>query len=104
MIATGKGLGAGRPANAGTAEDGAANPENPQSVAAKLVAYLRHRWRLSRLAFLAPPEVIPHGWETYTYRFQMQNCSGLPEAFSRPLILRIYASPVGLPSARREWL
>ena len=81
-----------------------ANPNNPEEIAATLLEYLRRRWRMKRLAFRAAPLAIPHGWETYTYRFQVKSSLGLPASFGSPLILRIYASPVGLPNARREWV
>ncbi len=79
------------------------SPRDAQQIANKLLAYLRRRWRLPRLTFASAPEAIPHGWETYTYRFQMQKCTGLPNTLTCPLIARVYASPVGLASAQREW-
>ncbi len=81
----------------------AKSQRDPELVATRLLTYLRRRWRLPRLSYASFPEVIPHGWETYTYRFQMQKCTGLPSTLLCPLIARIYASPVGLANARREW-
>jgi aminoglycoside phosphotransferase (APT) family kinase protein len=49
------------------------------------------------------PLEIPHGWETYVYRFRLRATAVLPPAFARPLVLRIYASPEGVPRARREF-
>src|SRR3954452_21417383 len=63
------------------------NPEDPRAIATQLLAYLRRRLRLSRLEFLTPPVAIPHGWETYTYSFQLQPCTVLPKNFCGPLIL-----------------
>jgi aminoglycoside phosphotransferase (APT) family kinase protein len=92
------------PINYISSDNSFANPDNPEEIAATLLEYLRRRWRMNRLSFRAAPEAIPHGWETYTYCFQIKSCPGLPASFSNPLILRIYASPVGLSNARREWV
>ena len=72
-------------------------------VGERLLAYLKRHWRLNRLAFSHQPEVVPHGWETFTFRFQLAAASGLPAKFTHPLILRIYANKAGTSCAYREW-
>jgi aminoglycoside phosphotransferase (APT) family kinase protein len=74
----------------------------PGEVGERLLTYLRERWRLPRLAFATQPETIPHGWETYTFRFQLMPGAGLPKSYARPLFLRVYSSAAGSRCARRE--
>src|SRR5205814_18485 len=50
-----------------------------------------------------PPEVVPGGWETYTYGLRLRPATGLPPHLAGPLVLRIYASPQGEPRARYEY-
>jgi aminoglycoside phosphotransferase (APT) family kinase protein len=68
-----------------------------------LVDYLEPRLGVDSLRFAEPPAEVPHGWETYVYRFRLQAAGRLPASLARPLILRIYASPQGVPRARREF-
>jgi aminoglycoside phosphotransferase (APT) family kinase protein len=66
-----------------------------------LSAYLAARLGLRAAGFAEPPALIPCGWEAYIYRFR---CYGrVPRSFDRPLVLRLYAGPRGLPRARREF-
>jgi aminoglycoside phosphotransferase (APT) family kinase protein len=76
---------------------------SPHEIGERLLRYLRRRWHLRRLVFAREPEAILHGWETYTFRFQVAAPAGLPVQYARPLILRIYASGAGTPCAYREW-
>jgi aminoglycoside phosphotransferase (APT) family kinase protein len=78
--------------------------EESTDVAARFIDYLRRRWGLPKLLYAVAPRPVPHGWETYTYRFRLRETAGLPAAHVRPLILRIYASPLSLSCARRERL
>jgi aminoglycoside phosphotransferase (APT) family kinase protein len=75
---------------------------DPAAVATTLLGYLRRRWQANKLAYLTSPQTIPHGWETYTFWFELRPCAGVPKEFHGPLVLRIYASSVGLANARRE--
>lgn len=77
--------------------------QDPSVVAAQLLGYLRRRFHLNDLTFLAAPQAILHGWETYTFWFELQPCASLPRELHGPLVLRVYASPVGLPNADREY-
>src|SRR5579885_1817012 len=79
-----------------------ADPAVPGAVAHALLAYLRLHLDAQELAYAEAPEEIVHGWETYIYRFRLRG-GRLPAALDRPLILRIYASPQGVPRARREF-
>jgi aminoglycoside phosphotransferase (APT) family kinase protein len=58
---------------------------------------------LRSIRFVQPPALEPDGWEAYVYRFRLLRCAGLPAAFDRPLVLRQYAGPGGLPRSRREF-
>ena len=58
---------------------------------------------LSVPGYLHAPEDVPDGWETYTYRLQLHGRNRLPPTLRRPLALRVYAGPEGLPRLRREW-
>jgi aminoglycoside phosphotransferase (APT) family kinase protein len=90
-------------AEAAPAGRAATDPASAPAVARALLDYLQLRLGAGRLGFAEPPDEIPHGWETYVYRFCLHAPGSLPPAFARPLILRIYASPQGLPRARREF-
>ncbi len=81
----------------------AADPASPAEVATVLLTYLSSRFSAVPLRYLAQPSPIENGWETYTYGFQVQRTSALPPALARPLILRIFASPQGLPRLRHEF-
>jgi aminoglycoside phosphotransferase (APT) family kinase protein len=80
-----------------------ADPADPAAVARALRDYLAPRVGAGELQFAEGPAEIPHGWETYVYRFRLRAGRALPRPFDRPLILRIYASPQGVPRARREF-
>jgi aminoglycoside phosphotransferase (APT) family kinase protein len=64
--------------------------------------YLELRLGAGSLGFREEPEEVPHGWETYIYRFRLRG-EGLPRPYGRRLVLRIYASPQGVPRARYEF-
>jgi aminoglycoside phosphotransferase (APT) family kinase protein len=78
-------------------------PRGGPCVDTRLSAYFAAR--LGRLAveFAEPPALVPDGWEAYIYRFRLRPDGGLPGRFNRPLVLRLYAGPQGLPRARREF-
>jgi aminoglycoside phosphotransferase (APT) family kinase protein len=83
---------------------GIAVAPTPESLAAaKLLSYLQTRKGLSGLQYLKAPEIIPDGWETYTYRLQFLAPKDAPAAFRGPLVLRIYDPLEGLPRIRREF-
>jgi aminoglycoside phosphotransferase (APT) family kinase protein len=79
------------------------DPASPAQVASALLAYLAQRLRMKNLRYAVPPCEFPDGWETYTYRFQLEQTTGLPPVFAQPLIVRIYGCPKGLPQARHEF-
>lgn len=66
------------------------------------LGYLESRLGLQRLYYAEPPKLIPDGWETYVYRFRLGSRGELPAALRRPLILRVYATELGLPHLRHE--
>ena len=81
----------------------AAAPTPASLVAAEFLSYLQIRKGWNGLGYLRAPEPVPDGWETYTYRLQLHGRRGLPLALRRPLALRVYAGPEGLPGLRRDW-
>jgi aminoglycoside phosphotransferase (APT) family kinase protein len=72
-------------------------------VAAEFLSYLQIRKGLKVAGYLRPPKAVPDSWETYTYRLQLDGGPDVPAALRRPLALRVYAGPEGLPRLRREW-
>jgi aminoglycoside phosphotransferase (APT) family kinase protein len=70
---------------------------------AALLAYLQRRWKAPDLGYRQPPSVIPDGWETNTYRFQVESNQSLPASFTCPLVLRAYTSSRGLSHLRHEF-
>lgn len=72
----------------------------PTWVAERLLAYLD----LPGLRYREPPQLLPDGWDAFTYALQLQEHKNLPRRLRGPLILRIYSSQQGLPRARREVL
>src|SRR5947209_6169541 len=70
--------------------------------AAGLLRYLATYLGVKGLRYRAAPAPVSDGWETLLYGFQLPRHPQLPPEFKRPLILRVYASPQGLPRARRE--
>jgi aminoglycoside phosphotransferase (APT) family kinase protein len=73
------------------------------SVDTALSAYFAKTPGLRDTSFAEPPALIPCGWEAYIFRFRLRRCGGLPSLCHRPLVLRLYAGPGGLPRARREF-
>jgi aminoglycoside phosphotransferase (APT) family kinase protein len=82
----------------------AADPDFPEQVADGLLAYLARRFGSSNLRLRSLPVSNPDGWEAHTYNFQLDGPS-LPSfaASDRPLVLRTYCSPQGVPRARHEF-
>ena len=78
-------------------------PTPASLVAAEFLSYLQIRKGLNVPGYLSPPEEVPDGWATYTYRLQLHGRNRLPPPLRRPLALRIYAGPEGLPKLRRDW-
>jgi aminoglycoside phosphotransferase (APT) family kinase protein len=70
-------------------------------VAGELTQYLSRRFGTRNVEYSLPPTAIPDGWETYTYRLQLRG--PVPEAFRRPLALRVYDGVQGAPRLRREF-
>jgi aminoglycoside phosphotransferase (APT) family kinase protein len=104
-------LSAGLPLATGNGKDrfllhqvGMRNPACARDVAAVLRTYLQARLGLRNLALAEEPVAFVNGWETHSYCFQLRCLNPLPAAFARPLTVRIYCSPAGLPRARREFL
>jgi hypothetical protein len=71
-------------------------------MAAGLRSYLGERLGVAGLGYSERPVEMTDGWETYAYRFQLQD-SDLPPEFARPLTLRIYSGDCGLPRAQHEF-
>jgi aminoglycoside phosphotransferase (APT) family kinase protein len=65
---------------------------------------MQTRKGLSVPGYLRPPEEVLDSWETYTYQLQLHGRRQLPAALRRPLALRVYAGPEGLPRLRRDWV
>lgn len=71
--------------------------------AADLRAYLADHLGAPSLRFLRNPVLIPDGWETHIYQFELAADEPLPPSFRRELILRVFASRQGVPRARHEF-
>jgi aminoglycoside phosphotransferase (APT) family kinase protein len=91
-----------RPPMVGLEPCPAADPASTAAVATALRDYLELWLGAGALTFREGPEEVPHGWETYIYRFRLRG-DGLPRSYDRRLVLRIYASPQGIPRARHEF-
>jgi aminoglycoside phosphotransferase (APT) family kinase protein len=81
----------------------AAAPPSVRCVDSTLSTHLAARLGLRTADFAERPALVPTGWEAYVYRFRLRTCASLPARFDRPLVLRLYAGPKGLPRARREF-
>jgi aminoglycoside phosphotransferase (APT) family kinase protein len=79
-----------------------APPAGP-SINNALSGYFAVRLGPRAAGFAEPPALVPAGWEAYIYRFRLRASAGLPAPLGRPLVLRLYAGPQGLPRARREF-
>jgi aminoglycoside phosphotransferase (APT) family kinase protein len=75
----------------------------PRGVDSRLLAYLRQSLHVRDLSFAEKPTLLPEGWETDIYRFQLRCGTALPAAFTSPLILRAYSSRLGLPRLLQEF-
>src|SRR5579885_226072 len=75
----------------------------PAALSDKLLAYLGDRLGRWDLRFAEEPEQVNDGWETFLYRFRLQPEAGIPEPFTRPLVLRLYSSIQGVPRLRHEF-
>src|SRR6266852_6877310 len=82
----------------------AADPNLPDQVADGLLTYLKRRYGVGALRYRSVPISNPDGWVTHTYTFQLEGPSlpGFP-ASDRPLVLRTYCSPQGVPRALHEF-
>jgi aminoglycoside phosphotransferase (APT) family kinase protein len=74
----------------------------PQDIAEQLLEYLADYLGIQDLSYACSPTEYPDGWETYSYTFQLRAGRALPAEFAKPLVIRLYASPEGLPRARYE--
>jgi aminoglycoside phosphotransferase (APT) family kinase protein len=77
-------------------------PDVVADVSTLLLDYLKTRLGVTDLYFTEPPTLIPDGWETYIYRFQLAG-NGLTPELARPLILRVYSCWQGLNRLRHEF-
>jgi aminoglycoside phosphotransferase (APT) family kinase protein len=84
-------------------ESAPADPASAAAVARVLLGYLEPRLEAGELAFAEAPEEIQTGWETYIYRCRLRGRRPLPRPFDRRLVLRLYASPQGVPRACHEF-
>ena len=74
-------------------------PERPlEQIAIDLLAYLRIELDAPALVYQAPLAQMPGGYETCSFRLRL---SGAPDAFSGPLVLRLYPAMYGAYNA--EW-
>jgi aminoglycoside phosphotransferase (APT) family kinase protein len=92
-----------RPPAGHPAQSPCADPASASAVTRGLRGYLSERLGGGEICFAEEPEEIPHGWETYIYRFRLRPADSLPRQFDRPLIVRIYASAQGVPRAQHEY-
>jgi aminoglycoside phosphotransferase (APT) family kinase protein len=76
--------------------------DKASKVATRLLRYVRKRFKNAYLQFSEFPHSIDNGWETHTYLFALETSPFLAKPLTKPLVLRIYSSPEGLPRARHE--
>ena len=75
-------------------------PEKPiDRISDDLLTYLRAALGVPALAYRAPLTQMQGGYETYSFRFQLDGAPGL---FSGPLVLRLYPARYGPNNARWE--
>jgi aminoglycoside phosphotransferase (APT) family kinase protein len=80
------------------------DPCDVNAVAGALLAYLKKRFASDDIHYLAYPAYNPNGWETHTFTFQLAPArSELFPGYDRPLVLRVYSSPQGVPRAAHEF-
>jgi len=72
------------------------NVQNDQALSDRLISYLRATLGNSALDFAAPLTRLQGGYETATYRFELD---GAPEKLDKPLVLRLYPQFYGTGSA-----
>jgi len=70
-------------------------------VADRLLNYLSEQLGNKSLHYAASPTAITDGWETYTYRFQL-NGNNMAAEWAQPLILRVHVGSQGVPRVRHE--
>jgi aminoglycoside phosphotransferase (APT) family kinase protein len=75
-----------------------------RGAAGEMLTYLRHQLGVTDLRYRQPLTILPDGWETRTYRFQLESARSLPTAFAEPLVLRVYGNREALPRLRHEFL
>jgi len=80
-----------------------ANPRQSAEVESALASYLKKRLGVQQLSCVDPPERFSEGWETYTYRFRLADRALLPHRFTKPLVIRIFSSKLGISRCRREY-
>jgi aminoglycoside phosphotransferase (APT) family kinase protein len=76
-----------------------ADSHSPAEVADSLRRFLQ----VENLTYRESPQSICWGWETYTYRLQLEPTAELPSSLAGPLILRIYTNDNGVPRVRHEF-
>jgi hypothetical protein len=72
------------------------NAQDAQTLSDKLISYLRAKLGNPVLDFAAPLTPLQGGYDTATYRFQLDGAS---EQLSRPLVLRLYPRFYGTGNA-----
>jgi aminoglycoside phosphotransferase (APT) family kinase protein len=72
-------------------------PKSENTLAGALLHYLKRRLKTDNLLYRQEPLVIPDGWETETYCFQLHAPETVPAVYRKPLILHAYTNVNGLP-------
>ena len=72
-------------------------------VGGRLLRFLCERLGVRGLRYAKPPALVPDGWITYIFHFQLEAVPGLPAEFLGPLTLRLFACAEAAPHGRREF-
>jgi aminoglycoside phosphotransferase (APT) family kinase protein len=68
----------------------AIDPRDPVSVGVALTSFVTGRLGVADVRIAETPAQVPHGWDTHTYFFRLEG-PDLPDEWTRPLVLRLYA-------------
>lgn len=74
-----------------------------ETVASKLIDYLRDYLGCSKLRYKVKPELIPDGWDTYSFRFQLETGSCPVRDFQQQLAVKMFVNEHGLPRLENEF-
>lgn len=68
----------------------AVDPRDPVSVGAALTSFIAAHLGVTEVRLAEAPKQVPYGWDTHTWFFGVEGAA-VPDAWTRPLVLRLYA-------------